>query len=247
MNGRRNRTRWRRPVALAAAGALVAAGLAIAPLTFAAEAPRNACPDLEIIGARGTTERPGLGIVLTPLAQQITRQAPQTVRTMALDYPASFNYTSSVRQGVTELQSVMAATVAACPGTRFVLMGYSQGADVVGDALAGIGSRSRFGARGSAPLPVDLGARVSSVLLFGDPTFTAGEPFNVTDGRASGIFARGAGSLNAFAARVQSYCNAGDRFCQGGPSLAAHLNYQGFRNQATQFVAARAAAAPAGG
>ncbi|TCB92160.1 cutinase family protein [Micromonospora zingiberis] len=235
MNGRRIRTGGRRLPAFVAAAVVAVAGLAVAPLTFAAEAPRNTCPELEIIGARGTTERPGLGVVLTPLAQQITREVPQTVRTTALDYPASANYTASVRQGVAEVQRVLAATAATCPDTRFVLAGYSQGADVMGDALVGGGSRLAPG----AALPADLAARVSAVLLFGDPTFTAGEPFNVTDGRRSGVFPRGSGRLNAFADRTQSYCNANDRFCQGGFSLAAHLNYRGFHGQATAFVAAR--------
>ncbi|MEU5550227.1 cutinase family protein [Micromonospora sp. NPDC047793] len=238
MRGRHRRTRRTRLLALVAVGVVALAGLAIAPMTFAAEAPRNTCPDLEVIGARGTTERPGLGIVLTPLARQITRDLPQTVRTTPLDYPASGNYIASVRQGVTEVQRVMTATAAQCPGTRFVLMGYSQGADVMGDALAGTGSRLG----GRTGLPADLATRVSSVLLFGDPSFTAGEPFNVTAGRRSGIFPRGAGRLNGFADRIQSYCNANDRFCQGGFSFAAHVNYQGFHPQATRFAAARATA-----
>jgi hypothetical protein len=225
--------RVRTALSLGVAGAVVAAGLAVAPLTFAAQAPANACPDLEIIGARGTTERPGLGVVLTPLAQRITREVPQTVRTTALDYPASFTYTSSVRQGVTRLAADMQRTARACADTRFVLMGYSQGADVVGDAIAGSG-------RGAPALSGDLVDRISSVLLFGDPAFTAGEPFNVTDGNRSGIFPRGRGELGAVADRTQSFCNRNDRFCQGGTSLAAHIDYAGFAADATDFVAERA-------
>jgi hypothetical protein len=225
--------RARTALALGIAAITVTAGLAVAPLTFAAQAPANACPDLEIIGARGTTERPGLGVVLTPLAQQITRELPQTVRTTALDYPASFNYTASVRQGARQLAADMESTAEECADTRFVLMGYSQGADVVGDAIAGSGR----GAPGVSDALVD---RISSVLLFGDPAFTAGEPFNVTDGARSGIFPRGAGRLDAVADRTQSFCNRNDRFCQGGTSLAAHLNYDGFADDAAGFVAQQA-------
>ncbi|TDC65345.1 cutinase family protein [Micromonospora sp. KC207] len=65
---------------------------------------------------------------------------------------------------------------------------------------------------------------------------------SIGDGDRPGLLRAHAGGTSAvrpaFAARVQSYCNAGDRFCQGGASLAPHLNYQGFRSQATQFVAA---------
>nr|BFE70420.1 hypothetical protein GCM10020092_037210 [Actinoplanes digitatis] len=100
---------------------------------------------MEIIGARGTTERPGLGVLIGPLAQQLTRGLSQTVRATAVDYPASFNYQASVREGVTALAADLKRTAAACARTRFVLAGYSQGANVVGDALVGrsVGGQGR--------------------------------------------------------------------------------------------------------
>ncbi|MFI5937980.1 cutinase family protein [Actinoplanes sp. NPDC051494] len=226
--------RLRKVLTIAAAGAVGAAGLVVAPLTFAAQAPANACPDVEVIGARGTTERPGLGILLTPLAQQLTRELPQTVKTTAVDYPANFNYQASVRQGVTALAGNVQRTAAACAGTRFVLMGYSQGANVVGDALVGRSVAGR--ATGQAAIPAALGDKVAAVILFGDPTFTAGEDFNVTNGTQSGIFARGAGRLDTFQDRTRSFCNRNDQFCQGGTSLAAHLDYAKFADDATEFI-----------
>ncbi|GAA3771814.1 cutinase family protein [Plantactinospora mayteni] len=237
MNGSSTRTRLRRLPAFVVAGAATIAGLAVASPTYAAQAPANTCPQVEIIGARGSLQAPGLGLNLTPLAQQITQQLPQTVRATALAYPATlFNYTGSVRQGVAEVQRVMTATAAKCADTRFVLAGYSQGAQVMGDALVG------GGFAGSSPLTADLASRISSVLLFGDPTFTAGESFNVTNRPASGILPRRAGQLSAFADRIQSYCNANDQFCQSGTSLAAHLDYRSSLGQATKFVAAQASA-----
>ncbi|MET8152296.1 cutinase family protein [Actinoplanes sp. NPDC049668] len=213
-------------------------GLVVAPLTFAAQAPAGACPDVEIIGARGTTERPGLGVLIGPLAQQLTRGLSQTVRATAVDYPASFNYQASVRQGVTALAADLERTAAACPRTRFVLAGYSQGANVVGDALVGRSAGGRAAA-GQPAVPAALSGRVAAVLLFGDPTFTAGESFNVTDGARSGILARGDGRLDAFAARTRSFCNRNDRFCQGGTSLAAHLDYSKFFGDAVGFTRGR--------
>jgi hypothetical protein len=227
--------RLRTVLTIAATGVVGAAGLLVAPLTFAAQAPRNACPDVEVIGARGTTERPGLGVLLAPLAQQLTRELPQTVRSTAVDYPASFNYTASVRQGVTSLAGDLQQTAAACADTKFVLAGYSQGANVVGDALVGSSGRGRAAAQPA--IPTALSDRVVAVLLFGDPTFTAGEDFNVGDGTRSGVFPRGAGRMDAVADRTQSFCNRNDRFCQGGTSLAAHLDYNKFLDDATNFVA----------
>jgi hypothetical protein len=217
--------RKRKMLTLVAMGAVTIGGLAVAPLTFAAEAPRNGCADVQVLGARGTTERPGFGVLLGPLSDRITRDLPQTVRATAVDYPASFNYTASVRQGVRDLTAKVASTSAGCPDTQFVLMGYSQGADVVGDAIAG---------------GLDTG-RIAAVLLFGDPTFTAGEAFNVTDGNRSGVFPRGRDRLAAVADRTRSFCNRNDRFCQGGTSLAAHLDYAKNIGDATAFTAGRVA------
>jgi Cutinase len=224
--------RIRTALAVAASAVTVGAGMVFAPLTFAAQAPGGGCADVEIIGARATTERPGLGVLLTPLARQITKALPQTVRSTAVDYPASFNYQPSVAQGVQSLAADVQKTAAACAGTRFILMGYSQGANVVGDALAGRG-------RGTPAVSVALAKRVDAVLLFGDPTFTAGEPFNVTDGNRSGVFARGKGALSVFADRSESFCNANDEFCQGGTSLAAHLDYAKDLAKATDFAKTR--------
>jgi hypothetical protein len=221
--------RIRTVVVIAASVVTVGTGLAFAPLGFAAQAPGSGCPDVEIIGARATTERPGLGVLLTPLAQQITKALPETVRSTAVDYPASFNYQPSVAQGVQSLTADLQKTAAACAGTRFILMGYSQGANVVGDALAGRG-------RGAPAISAALAKRVDAVLLFGDPTFTAGEPFNITDGNRSGVFTRGKGKLSAVAGRTESFCNANDEFCQGGTSLAAHLNYTKDLTKATDFA-----------
>jgi hypothetical protein len=85
-------------------------------------------------------------------------------------------------------------------------------------------------------VPAALAGRVAAVLMFGDPTFTAGESFNVTDGNRSGIFARGDGRLDPFAGRTRSFCNRNDRFCQGGTSLAAHLDYAKFFGDALNFT-----------
>jgi Cutinase len=221
--------RIRTAVAIGASAVALGGGVALAPLTFAATAPGSGCPDVEIIGARATTERPGLGVQIGPLAQQITKAVPLSVRTTAVDYPASFNYQPSVAAGVKALAADMQKTAAACANTRFVLAGYSQGANVVGDALAGRG-------RGAPAVSADLAKRVDAVILFGDPTFTAGESFNITDGKKSGVFTRGKGKLDTFAARTESFCNANDEFCQGGTSLAAHLDYAKNLTKATDFA-----------
>jgi acetylxylan esterase len=63
-----------------------------------------------------------------------------TVSQEAVVYPATLtNYASSVAQGDSAIKSELATDVRNCPSEQFVLVGYSQGAQVVGDALGGGG------------------------------------------------------------------------------------------------------------
>jgi hypothetical protein len=216
---------------IAAAGVVVAGGLAVAPFSFAAQAPGNGCADVEIIGARASTERPGLGVLVGPLAQRVTGATSQTVKSTAVDYPATLgNYNNSVKAGVADMAKKIQATASSCPDTKIVLAGYSQGAQVVGDTIAGAGRNGRPAVNAAA---ID---KVAAITLFGDPTFTAGEPFNAANRNRNGVFTRGKGKLDAVADVTQSFCNTGDTFCQGGQNLAAHLNYNGSLSAAQQFI-----------
>lgn len=68
---------------------------------------------------------------------------------------AGGQYRQSVADGVTELSSYLDSRSSRCPDEQFVIGGYSQGAQVVGDALAAVGSGLRN--------------KVAFVALFGDP------------------------------------------------------------------------------
>jgi hypothetical protein len=64
-------------------------------------------------------------------------------------------YRASVAAGVTEMTSYVTERAAACPGERFVVGGYSQGAQVIGEALFELDAATRV--------------RVAFVALFSDP------------------------------------------------------------------------------
>ncbi|MFI5954651.1 cutinase family protein [Cryptosporangium sp. NPDC051539] len=70
-------------------------------------------------------------------------------------------YRASVAAGATELRAYVTGRLAACPDERVVLSGYSQGAQVVGDALA--------------PLARAVRDRIAYVGLFGDPKLSLPE------------------------------------------------------------------------
>lgn len=64
-------------------------------------------------------------------------------------------YNSSVRQGVTEMSSYLASRAAKCPDELFVVGGYSQGAQVMGDAVTALDRAVRD--------------RIAYAAMFGDP------------------------------------------------------------------------------
>jgi cutinase len=179
-----------------------------------------------VIAARGTGEPPGTGFLLGQVARQIDSRVDVPVTIVGLDYPAAAEFVNSPRQGVAELNRLVgAASSSAC----LVLLGYSQGAIVVGDALAGFDDAD--------------GAKVSAVVMFGDPRFNSVEPYNLgTFAKPSrGLNPRGAGELADFNNRVQDYCNGGDVVCQGAGARGGdgHLAYNQFATQAATFVAGK--------
>jgi hypothetical protein len=203
----------------------VAAPVVIAAPKLVADAPGSGCADVEAIGIRGTTEPQGGGIVAGPLASALQDQLDQTVKTLNLVYPASFDYQRSKAQGVTALRAELSKTSSACPDTRFVLIGYSQGADVIGDTLQS----------GNVPAADQIGA----VAMFGDPAFNSKEDFVTGSFRTgtNGVFPRKTGALDEFADRIVSFCNVDDTFCQRGATGTGHFRYGLDRQEAVDAVA----------
>src|SRR6185437_6515933 len=123
-------------VALIAVSCLALAVLA-APRARAVPAPSSGCAAVNIITARASTEAQGEGITGS-LVTQIVNSSTQTVSREAVVYPATLtNYTSSESQGVTNAEQELTTAVQNCPNQKEVLLGYSQGAQVSMDVIAG--------------------------------------------------------------------------------------------------------------
>jgi acetylxylan esterase len=228
----RLRDRFGRGNAGAGAGTGAGAGVGTGA---GAETGGGGCTDVHIIATRASTERPGAGIIGS-LVTAVKAATSQSVSTATTDYPATLsNYTSSEAKGVTALKQLVEAQVQQCPAQKLVLMGYSQGAQVTGDVLGGGGGRL---AASSAPIGADAADNVAAVILMGDPSFVPGKPFNAGTSTRAGVFPRrDAQSIDAFAAKIQSYCDTGDTFCASGNSTAVHLGYtRKYNGQAEEFV-----------
>ena len=222
----------------------VAGVLAVAGATLAAAGPASAvassasCTTVHVIAARASTEAPGDGTIGS-LVTLIQGDVSATVSQEAVVYPATLtNYASSVAQGDSAIKSELATDVANCPNEKFVLVGYSQGAQVVGDALGG-GGGGNLGTAATSGVPSATAAKIIAVIQMGDPRRVPGFSFDVgNDPNARGLFPRPSSeTLAPFASKIQSYCDTGDPFCASGANLSAHLDYtQKYNTAASQFV-----------
>jgi cutinase len=217
-------------VALGALAAPQAAGLASA----APEAvPGAACPDVQVVFARGTLEAPGVGAVGQAFVDALNTRLPnQTVSVYGVNYPASLDF-GAAADGIVDATNKIESTAASCPTTKIVLGGYSQGAAVAGYSTADAvpaGFALPDGITG--PMPASVASHVSAVALFGtpDPWF-----LGIVDHSAPPIVIG-----NPYAAKTIQLCNDGDPVCfPGGLDRSAHSAYKtnGTADQAAAFVA----------
>jgi hypothetical protein len=82
-------------------------------------------------------------------------------------------YSGSIPVGVTNLMTAIANNTAACPSTKLVLMGYSQGAAVTVDTLCG-GGGADIMAPVTPGLTAQQGSNVVAAVMMGDPRFVPG-------------------------------------------------------------------------
>src|SRR5690348_15781136 len=135
-----------------------------AALATGAPARGGNCADVDVVFARGTGDLPGLGVLGTPLVSAIRSALPgRTVNAYGVNYAAEASQ-ASAGPGATDMSRHVRTVAAACPGTRFVVGGYSQGATVT-DIAIGI----PFGASTGEGIPAALAGRVAAVVVFGNP------------------------------------------------------------------------------
>src|SRR5690349_21219457 len=217
-------TSFRIPARLAAIiSTLVGAAttLAVAPAATA-----DPCPDIEVIFARGTHDAPGLGNPGQAFADTLRGLVGgRTVNTYAVDYPASYDFLEA-QTGADDAANHIAQMAAACPSTKLVLGGYSQGAAVV-DMLAGVPPLgNKIGSVGSAPpISPTAAVTVAAVTVFGNPATKFGQPLS---------------SVGQFAGRAIDLCKDGDPICSDGRNPLAHRGYEdAMAQQAASFAAGR--------
>jgi cutinase len=197
---------------------------AIASVPGGATAAR--CPAVNVVFARGTGEPTGPGEVGAPFVRVLTADLPgKTVTSYAVNYAADELQTSA-GPGATDMTDHIVSMAARCPGTIFVIGGYSQGASVTDIA---IGIPTMLGTGTTIPAP--LAQRIAAVVVFGNPLNLTGE----TIASASPRYAR----------KADEFCDTGDPVCGNGGNVQAHLDYaaNGSVTQGARFAAGQVKAA----
>jgi cutinase len=125
-----------------------------APLIPAASA---ACPDAEVVFARGRQEPPGVGAVGDALVNSLRSKTQKSVGVYGVNYPADLSASS----GAGDMSAHVQSMAKSCPNTRMVLGGYSLGA-----TAADLATRVR--------LSPGMAQHVAAVALFGNAAFRLG-------------------------------------------------------------------------
>jgi len=139
-----------------AAATLLAAALVIAPaatpfpIAALIPAASAACPDAEVVFARGRQEPPGVGAVGDALVNSLRSKVSGSVEVYGVNWPADIE----VASGANDMRAHVQSMAASCPNTRMVLGGYSLGASAADLAVRG--------------MPPGMDQHIAAVAMFGN-------------------------------------------------------------------------------
>ncbi len=202
------------------AAAVLTSVAAISCIAMPTAAAADKCPSIEVVFARGTDEPPGIGKVGQALVDSLRPMVKgKTIRTYAVDYPASWDFLA-VADGAKDAIDHVQATVAKCPSTKIVLGGYSQGAAVID----GITAPAIGGVAITAQMPASAADHVAAVAVFGNPSARLGQPLTILS--------------PVYGARTADLCNTNDPICSQGKDFNSHVRYpeSGLVKLAAQWV-----------
>jgi acetylxylan esterase len=161
---------------------ILAAGLATASPVELEE--RQSCPGVYVFGARETTAAAGYGTSKGLVDQVLAAYSGS--QSEAIVYPAcggqsscgGVSYDSSATQGTAAVVSAVTSLNSRCPSTKIVLIGYSQGGQIMDNALCGGAGSTLSG---------NALAAVKAAIFMGDPHYVYGLSYDVGTCRAGGV------------------------------------------------------------
>jgi cutinase len=203
----------------AAAAAAWTLGVSALPIANVPTASAQPCPDTQVVFARGTGEDPGVGPTGQAFVDALRgRLGGKSLDIYPVNYPASDQWSTGL-DGIRDAGSHVVNEAAACPNTKMVLGGFSQGAAVAGfvTSPAVPDSVPQDIDPASIPKPLDpaVANHVAAVVLFGTPNVRAmnflGQPKLVI------------GPL--YQSKTIEVCAVEDPVCSDGVNFSAHNSY----------------------
>jgi hypothetical protein len=201
---------------------------AAAPAWPAAAEP---CPDVEALFARGTDEEPGPGPVGDAFVNALrSKIGDKSLAVYPVNYPATDDWPTGV-DGVRDASTHILSAVAACPETKLVLGGYSQGAAVMGFVTANVIPDGVDGEGVPQPMPPEVAEHVPAVVLFGTPNARAMNFLNQPPVVIGPLYA----------GKTIQLCAPEDAVCSEGLDFAAHnpSSYDEMVDQGATYAASR--------
>ncbi|MBB4853583.1 cutinase [Mycobacteroides chelonae] len=179
----------------------------------------SACPDVEVVFARGTAEPVGIGRTGEAFVDALrARTDGKSVEVYPVAYPASVEV-ETMADGVVDASNRINELSVRCPETKVVLGGFSQGAAVIAYTT-------------SRKIPADKSDNVVAVALFGKPSSRVVQKIGV-DVPPITVDHR-------YAGRTVEMCVPQDPICSpDGSDSDAHNSYPdiGMTDQAADFAA----------
>ncbi|ORW25462.1 cutinase [Mycolicibacter nonchromogenicus] len=213
--------------ATALAAALLTAPVVLPAGTPGAVAPASAaCPDVEVVFARGRLESPGAGAIGNAFVSALRSKTSKYVSLYAVNYPAD----NEIDKGANDMSAHIQNTINGCPNTRIVPGGYSLGAAVTDVVLAVPFSALGF----TNPLPPGADEHIAAVALFGNGSQWIGPITNFSP---------------VYNDRTIELCHGADPICNPADPNTWEANWpqhmaseyisSGMVNQAADFVAGK--------
>ncbi|GKZ97069.1 hypothetical protein AnigIFM63604_007591 [Aspergillus niger] len=191
------------------------------------------CADIHFMLARGTTEDyPGTTYTMAELVAENTTLSTNYENIL---YPAvSETESDSYFIGRAAVGSQVNRYAADCPNSRIVLISYSQGAMIVGDALAGGGGDSTLGNATQPLVSEDVSKHIAANVYYGNPRHAPYQPYNMGNNtwNVTGKYPRLDYQIRYLHDRYRhvtaDWCNDGDGVCspsEGADALSLHMAY----------------------
>lgn len=185
-----------------------------------------ACPQVELVFARGRLEPAGPGSIGNALISALRSKVNKNIGMYAVRYPAD----NEIDIGANDMSAHIQNMAKNCPDTRLVLGGYSLGAAVTDVVLALPFTFFGF----TNPLPEGMDQKIAAVSLFGNGAAWVGPITNFNP---------------LYSERTIELCHGADPICNPADPNTWEQNWSqhlakeyiaaGMVNQAADFIAAR--------